>query len=281
MEKTCAACGRNIPEFSRACEYCGQSDAVPPSLPSFDQPFEPSDEDLAALESFDFEPESAPQAPAPATATASLVPDSQEAPKPRSRRLEVMVVMGALIVGGALTLVMLTSRGGAQATVAAAPVAAAPASAATTAHRRGWSTANASVWAADRKGIAFELEAENMVSIWMRSVRPMLVVRCAAGMMEAFVFTASATKIEPQTDDHTVKFKFDDGAEMTERWPDSEEHDALFAPDGAVFAQKAALARTLHFSFTPHNAGRVTAEFNVAGLAELIAPASKQCGWMR
>ena len=248
----------------------------------FDRPFEDEDEQPASPTSFDFEPGPPHGEPAPAASIQSPVSVAPDVAEPRSYRREIMVVMGALAISGVLMLVILMSRGGAQATVAAAPVAAAPAAdAATPARKRGWSTANASVWAADRKGAAFELEAENMVSIWMRSVRPMLVVRCAGGMMEAFVFTASATRIEPQTDDHTVKFTFDGGAETTERWPDSEEHDALFAPDGAVFAQKAALARTLHFSFTPHNASTVTAEFNVAGLAELIAPASKQCGWMR
>jgi hypothetical protein len=67
----------------------------------------------------------------------------------------------------------------------------------------------------------------------MNYVRPLLVVRCMK-KTEAFVYTGSALRIEPNTEDHTVSFRFDDEPARTERWPDSAEHDALFAPDPVV-----------------------------------------------
>ncbi len=95
---------------------------------------------------------------------------------------------------------------------------------------------------------------------------------------EAFVYTGSALKIEPNSEDHTVSFGFDDEGGRSERWPDSAEHDALFAPDGAAFAQRVMNAKNLRFGYTPHNAEPVEAQFHVDGLAELIAPAAKDCG---
>jgi hypothetical protein len=40
-------------------------------------------------------------------------------------------------------------------------------------------------------------------------------------------------------------------------------------------------AHTLRFGYTPHNAAPVEAVFQVEGLAELIAPVAKDCGWKK
>ena len=69
---------------------------------------------------------------------------------------------------------------------------------------------------------------------------------------EAFVFTGSALKIRTaERENHTVRFRFDDEQETTVRWPDSSEHDALFAPDARGFAERLMHARTLRFGYTP------------------------------
>ncbi|MEO5895992.1 MAG: hypothetical protein ABIS06_09850 [Vicinamibacterales bacterium] len=196
---------------------------------------------------------------------------------------EVAMLTFAVMVGGTLTIALLMARALPPTSVAAAPAPAAnstPLKPATAARARAWAIADSGVWVGPGKDrVAFELPADNTVAIWMRSVRPTLVVRCVEGRMDAFVFTASAARIEPQTDDHTVRFGFDDAADVSVRWPDSEEHDALFAPVGATFARQIASASVLRFGFTPHNAAPVTAQFTVAGLKPLIEPAARPCGW--
>ncbi len=142
-----------------------------------------------------------------------------------------------------------------------------------------WSSEHQSQWLGNRRhSAAFELPADNTVSIWLGRVRPILVVRCADKKTEAFVFTGSAIKIEPRTEDHGVTFGFDDGAQASERWPDSAEHDALFAPDGAGFADRLTHARTFTFGYTPHNAMPVVARFHVSGLGPLMEPFARECG---
>jgi hypothetical protein len=86
-------------------------------------------------------------------------------------------------------------------------------------------------------------------------------------------------KIEPHTEGKTVTISVDDEPVRTERWPDSDDHDALFAPDGAAFAQRLLHAQTLRFGYSPHNASDVVAQFHVSGLAGLIEPVAKDCGW--
>jgi hypothetical protein len=141
-----------------------------------------------------------------------------------------------------------------------------------------WNSTNRDWIGNQRRAVAFELPAESKVAVWQRQVQLTLVVRCMSNRLDAFVFTQSAAKMEPQDNDHTVRIAFDDEAENVERWPDSDEHDALFAPDAAAFVRRVAAAQTMKFGFTPHNASPVSTVFNVAGLAAIMEPAARQCG---
>ena len=199
-------------------------------------------------------------------------------------RGEVTAVLAAVIGGGLVTLALLFGRGqdpadGSAIRVDAAGIVPSAAAAAPSAPGR-WSNGSNSRWKSDRpRDVVLELPADNKVSVWMKHVRPMLVVRCMNRSTEAFVFTESAAAIETQDENHTVQIGFDGEPATTERWPDSVEHDALFAPDGEAFARRVAGAKTMTFAFKPHNALPVEATFNVSGFEPLIAPAAKQCGW--
>jgi hypothetical protein len=142
-----------------------------------------------------------------------------------------------------------------------------------------WKAANQEWLLNARKGVAFELPSLAKVAIWQGISQPMLVVRCNAGQMQTFVYTSSALQMEAQDENHSVSIRFDDEPEVTERWADASDHDALFAPDAVAFARRVATARTLRFGYTPHNAQKAVAEFQVSGLADLLQPAAKQCGW--
>ena len=200
-----------------------------------------------------------------------------------SRLTRVEILGAALAVTGAavVTLAVLTARGEPAADMMAARAAGRavrpPAAAPVARKGPGW-VVNPARWVGTtRKSVAFELPADNRVSIWMRDVRPLLVVRCLPSGVDAFVFTESAAQIEAKTEDHSVRFRIDDEPEVRELWQDSAEHDALFAPDGAVFARRLITATTLRFGFTPHNAAPVTAHFEVSGLRDFIDPAAKAC----
>jgi hypothetical protein len=87
--------------------------------------------------------------------------------------------------------------------------------------------------------------------------------------------------MEPQDGDHTVEVAFDGGRPATERWPDSAEHDALFARNPVNFTRQLTQSRTLQFGFTPHNAEPVRSTFVLDGLEPLLASSAKQCGWKK
>jgi len=143
---------------------------------------------------------------------------------------------------------------------------------------RKWNASNRRWIGDERHAAAFELLSNNEVHLWQRrDARPILVVRCISKRSEAFVFIESAAQIEPQDEKHGVRIRFDDGPELSERWPDSDDHDALFAPDGAGLVGQLLAARTLRFGYTPHNAPPAVAEFNVTGLREVFELRSSQC----
>jgi len=283
--KRCSRCEREIPETATTCGQCDAVSAAPvPAAP-------PSVAAAAPIA------HSAAQPAAPSTSPA-LPPAAPAAARGTNRR----VVLAALLVlvGGTLTFAMLTTSTPPAVPVvtpaatprpsaarpaapkptapAAAPAATAPVAPIVTTK---WAAANREWLLNAKKGVAFELRALNKVTIWQGIAQPMLVVRCDAGRMQMFVYTASAIQMEAQDENHTVRISFDDEAEVIERWADSSDHDALFAPDAAAFARRVTTARTLRFSYTPHNAPRVVAEFPVSGLGSVIEPAAKPCGWKK
>ena len=251
--KHCASCGRDIPESATVCEPCEKWAAEHVAAPS-----------------------------SPVTPLAA-------APAKRVNGREFLIIGLALAAGGILTFGLLSTRGvpatgvsAAQSEVLKTPRAVVPALQPASVATQAWSSERRAYWTANqRNSVAFELPAENTVTIWLSQVRPLLIVRCLSKKTEAFVFTGSALKIEPQTEDHTVSFRFDDEQETTVRWPDSSEHDALFSPEPRAFAERVMRARTLRFGYTPHNAAPVEAHFQVGGLAELFEPVAKDCGWKK
>lgn len=273
--KRCSRCDREIPESATTCGQC--DDLSVAAVTSRDGGSAPVDVSPA--------PPALPPPPVPVVARGV------------NRRIVLAVLL--VVAGGTLTFAMLrTSAPPAVSAVVPAttskPAAAKPSTPAATTPANPvaapavlpiaapkWSTANRDWLLNAKKGVAFELPAVTKVTIWQGLSQPMLVVRCDAGRMQTFVYTASALQMEAQDENHSVRVSFDDEPEVTERWADSADHDALFAPDAVAFARRVTAARRLRFGYTPHNALKAVAEFHVSGLSDLVEPAAKQCGWTK
>ena len=289
-EEAVAPLKRPAPDTNRDTEQRPQIVALDDELSSFDELWDTNGPAPAPLDA-DEQPQAAVASAAPVAAPAA-------AATPPKRGQAQMVAMG-LAAGVVLIIAALGVRGTASPTAATTPVPAPakkpaktpavvtpqPGAVAATApvavaSGQTWSRVTDGRWVGrERRSVALELNANQKVAIWMRQVRPVLVVRCLANSADVFVFTQTAAKMEPQDENHTVQVGLDNAQPSTERWADSEEHDALFAPNGNAFAQQLLQSTTLRFGFTPHNASPVVAEFNVSGLAELLAPSARQCGF--
>jgi hypothetical protein len=231
--------------------------------------------------------------PTPATPVPAAVAAAPATARTSNRRMLLAALL--VVAGGSLTFAMLRSSTPAVPVTApdatnnpAAPKGAAPkpapAARSTSAavHMPSkWNAANRDWLANAKRGVAFELRSLNKVAIWQSIAQPILVVRCEAGRMQTFVYTASALQMEAIDQNHAVKVSFDGEPESNERWADSSEHDALFAPDAAAFTRRLAASQTLKISYMPHNASRAVAQFQTHGLSDLLEPAAKQCGWTK
>jgi hypothetical protein len=129
------------------------------------------------------------------------------------------------------------------------------------------------------RSVAYELPANNEVSMWTKRVRPVLCVRCVEGSTEVFVFTDAAAAFEGEARVHTVLIGFDDAPAVPERWYASEGYDALFSPEAIPLARRIAAARRFTFGFTPYNASPVQVQFDVSGFDALAAHIARECRW--
>jgi hypothetical protein len=223
-------------------------------------------------------PESAQTPGAPA-------PEGQPDQRPSSVASLVLVSV-ALLAGAAGTFMFLGAHPSAGtvsaigANGAAATSAAPGATAAVTAVTHQWSREDEYRWIANHKrSVAYELDADQQVRVWTTHVRPSLVVRCLNRKTEVFVYTETPSKLESTDGLHSVRLTFDDAAGSEERWPDSAEHDALFAPDGTALARRISSAHHLRFGFSPHNADPVQVDFELGDAATVMSHVAKTCGW--
>ncbi|HXW03899.1 MAG TPA: type VI secretion system-associated protein TagO [Vicinamibacterales bacterium] len=255
----CPRCLREIPDTHSICDRCAYEEADP-------------GEGQPTLESV--LRQAAASAPENATGPAAA----------STQRLLVFGVTAGLALCGTVAFALLSKSGSPDPVPATAPGAAVtPAGGVMTPD-----PAVTPVWRANpdwvgrqKRAMAFELPADHRVPVWMRQSHPHLVVRCTERRTDLFVYTESAAQIEPEDGRHTVRITLDDEPERTERWQDSDEHDALFAPDGHAFVQRLLTAKTLRIGYKPHNAAAVVIHFSVGGLEPLIAPFARQCGWTR
>lgn len=217
----------------------------------------------------------------------ALVPAPRAPVKPTTRPREVLLGGTLLVAAAIATFVFLTARGNHPSNLSAAAPEAASAKPSTASApavmsaEQTWNANNRAFWLGKSRGAAFELLAENKVKTWFGPTQPMLVVRCESRSLEVFVYTRTATRIEPNVNGKTVTVSVDDEPARTERWSDSDDRVALFPPDGDAFARRLLTANTLRFGYTPHNAENVVAQFHVSGLGPLIEPVARECGWAR
>ena len=226
-----------------------------------------------------------PMSPESAQTPGAPAPEGQPVQHPSSVASLVLVSV-ALFAGAAGTFMFLgahPSAGTVSATGAngAAATSTAPgATAAVTAATHQWSREDEYRWIANHKrSVAYTLDADQQVRVWTTHVRPSLVVRCLNRKTEVFVYTETPSKMESTDGLHSVRLTFDGAAGSEERWPDSAEHDALFAPDGTALARRISSAHRLRFGFSPHNADPVQVDFELGDAATVMSHVAKTCGW--
>lgn len=129
------------------------------------------------------------------------------------------------------------------------------------------------------KTVVISRDAENEIQGWLESNRPSLIVRCQERKTEAYIVTGTAANVEYDTDNHTVRLRFDDSEPVTQHWSASTDDKALFSPNAIEFAKMLVGSKSLAFEFTPLNANPAIIHFRLEGLAPYLQKAAAACGW--
>jgi hypothetical protein len=132
----------------------------------------------------------------------------------------------------------------------------------------------------DSKGVTFDLEAENEIAGWLKRKTPSLIVRCKEKATNVYMVTDMPASVESgDLDGHTIRVRFDDAPAQRQKWSESTDKNALFAPNAVQMTRNIAKAKTLRLEFTPFNASPVIATFDVSGFEQHIGKVASICGW--
>ncbi len=132
----------------------------------------------------------------------------------------------------------------------------------------------------DSRTVYMYLAAENEVDVrgWgLGATRPRLIVRCQEGETEVYIIYDSS--LDLLEDYITVLTRFDKHAAQEHRWGLSTDKEAIFAPEGVLWARTIANAQKLFVRFTPSGESPVSATFHLMGSEEAMRPLREACGW--
>ncbi|MBI2820992.1 MAG: hypothetical protein HYX74_02090 [Acidobacteria bacterium] len=76
-----------------------------------------------------------------------------------------------------------------------------------------------------------------------------------------------------------MRVRFADAPPHRQRWTESSDNEALFAPNAIRMARDIAKAKTLRIEFIPFNASPAVVTFHVSGFEEHIGKMAAACNW--
>lgn len=109
---------------------------------------------------------------------------------------------------------------------------------------------------------------------------PTLHLQCMKGTTITGVRTGTVVDV---SDDgyggHTVRFKIDTAAPVTQRWLESTDDRALYSRASVRLARQLARASRFVFEFTPFRESPTELRFELAGLDSALRHVAEPCGW--
>lgn len=131
------------------------------------------------------------------------------------------------------------------------------------------------------KTVTLSLDGNEEIRGWIGSHRPTLILRCMEHKTELYIDVGTAASVESGDlyDGHTVRLRIDQRPSFSEKWSESTDHEALFAPEPISLIRKIEHGDRLLFQFVPFNANPATTSFDTKGLSSHVDDLAKTCGW--
>ncbi len=132
----------------------------------------------------------------------------------------------------------------------------------------------------DSSTVVLSLQAENEANAWLDTIYAKLIVRCSEHKTDVYIDTGTSANPELGLyNQFTVRLRLDDKKPLTQRWTESTNNTALFAPNAISLAKKLADSKSLIFEFTPFNSNTARIEFKTEGLGNLLPQVANACNW--
>lgn len=132
----------------------------------------------------------------------------------------------------------------------------------------------------DSQTVVFRLDAESEFAGWLGRHRATLIVRCQENRTAVFIQTGTAASVESgDLDRHTVQIRLDDGVAFSQKWSESTNNEALFAPSPIPLARQIVDTDRMVVRFTPFNANPATLVFDVRGFDQHVGQVAETCHW--
>jgi type VI secretion system protein VasI len=134
----------------------------------------------------------------------------------------------------------------------------------------------------DSPSVVYHLEADNTINGWLKpGIRPALYVRCQE--RRTSVYVNFDTALNPELglhNQHTVRVRWDDGDAVSQRWGESTDGEAAFAPNAVAFVRRLEKATRLRLEVVPFNASPQVVDFDVQGFGEdRLKTIRSTCRW--
>ena len=105
---------------------------------------------------------------------------------------------------------------------------------------------------------------------------------CKSCKLNAQVYINIGVSVNPELglyNKFTVRIRLDDNKLFKQRWSESTNGEALFAPSSILLAKKINKSKTMLVEFTPYSSNSQLAEFNVRGLEPYLKELANTCKW--
>lgn len=129
------------------------------------------------------------------------------------------------------------------------------------------------------ENVTAALESENITRAWLDVTRPTLVIRCIGGDLDLLLNTRHQFEVDEDGGEEVdVSYRIDDSQQKNESWKRGPEGKTALAKEPLELADKLITARVLRIEFTPFNAERTGAVFNLEGSGKVITDVAEACG---
>ncbi len=130
------------------------------------------------------------------------------------------------------------------------------------------------------KGVSFELDGTLLPPQGPNSRPPELIVRCQDNRTDVILVAGvNAAEERGPRQGTSVSVRLDEAPARRERWRESSDREALYAPVPIRLAREIARAGTLQLEFATLDGPPVRVSFDVSGFDQHITRLASDCGW--